>query len=432
MDPFVTLEQFALPLQSLLGIIIIPLLAWAISENRSAAGGGVGLRFVAGGIALQFLLVALLLHMPWSRPVFEVLSNGVLALQSAADHGARLVFGYLAGGATPFDETNPGAGFILAFRVFPLILLISALVRLLYYWGILQRVVAAAAWALRRLFGTSGPLATTAAGSIFLGLVEAPLLIKPYLKEMPRGALFAAMAVTMATVAGTVMALYASILATVVPGAAGHLLAASVINVPGALMLARLAVPDGFTEGPDTVRIDHEDAAHSSIDAIAKGTFDGLHIVAGVAATLIVMVSLVALVNMALGLFGTIGGEKLTLQLMLGYFCVPFAFIIGIPAGETIAAGSLIGQKVVLNEFLAYLDLLKMPPEALSERSKLIITYALCGFANLGSLGILIGGLSVLCPERRSEIVLLAPKALVIGFLATLLTASIIGTTIWP
>jgi len=425
------MEQYYLALQSAIGVICIPLIAWAISENRRENSGMTGVRLVLGGLVAQFILVALFLHMPWTQVLFQALANGVLAIQSAADKGAQLVFGYLAGGPAPYTAAKPEASFILAFRVLPLILVLSAIVRLLYYWGILQRVVQAAAWALQRTFGTSGPLATSAAASIFLGLVEAPLLIKPYLKEMPRGALFAAMTVTMATVAGTVMALYASILSSVVDGAAGHLIAASVINVPGALVLARLAVPDGFSGGPSDAQITLEDAPASSMDAIAKGTFDGLHMVAAVAATLIVMVALVALVNSILGLFGTIGGSPVTLQLILGYLCVPFAFMIGIPAAETVTAGELIGQKVVLNEFLAYLDLLKVPADDLSDRSRLLITYALCGFANLGSLGILIGGLSVLCPERRAEIVQLAPKALVVGFLATLLTASIIGTTVW-
>jgi concentrative nucleoside transporter, CNT family len=426
------MEQAALPLQSLLGIVTIPFLAWAISENRAAMASGRGLGFVLGGIAFQFLLVGLLLYMPWTRTLFELLANGVLALQAATDQGAKMVFGYLAGGPAPFKAEHPSASFILAFRVLPLMLVLSAIVRLLYHWGILQRVVQMAAWALQRTFGTGGPLATSAAASIILGMIEAPLLIKPYLKEMPRGALFAAMTVGMATVAGTVMALYASILSSVVPGAAGHLIVASVINVPGALVLARLAVPDGFSGGPDSADIEIEDAPTSSMDAIAKGTFDGLQLVAAVAATLIVMVSLVALVNSMLGLLGDVGGGKITLQLILGYLCVPFAFIIGIPLNETIVAGGLIGQKVVLNEFLAYLDLLKVPAGALSERSKLLLTYALCGFANLGSLGILIGGLSVMCPERRAEIVELAPRSLITGFLATLLTASIIGTTVWP
>ncbi len=420
-----------LALQSALGLFVMPALAWSLSEDRRAARDLALWRFLAGGIILQFLLAALLLHMPWTRALFELLAVGVTALQAAADSGAQLVFGYLAGGPAPYETRAPEASFILAFRILPLILLLSAIVRLLYYWGVLPRVVQAAAWALQRTLGTGGPLATSAAASVLLGLVEAPLMIRPYLRDMPRGALFAMMAVSMATVAGTVLALYASILAPLVPNAAGHLIAASVINVPGALVLARLAVPDGFSDGPRSASVVLDDHPVSSMDAIVKGTLDGLQIVAAVAATLIVIVALVALVNTALSLIGTVGGETVTLQLLLGFVCIPFAFVIGIPPSETFVAGSLIGQKVVLNEFLAYLELLKVPEDALSARSRLLLTYALCGFANLGSLGILIGGLTVLCPERRAEIAALAPKALAIGFLTTLLTASVIGVTTW-
>ena len=425
------MEGAALSLQSALGVIVIPLLAWAMSEDRAALGTGQAVRIVLLGLILQFALAVLFLHMPWTQALFETIAAGVQALQAASDAGTRLVFGYLAGAPAPFETRDENAMFILAFRVLPLILVMSALTRLLYHWGILQRVVRAAAFALQRTFATGGPLAVSAAGSIFLGLIEAPLLIRPYLREMSRGALFAAMAVAMATVAGTVLAIYASILSNVVPGAGGHLIAASVINVPGALVLARLAVPEGFAGGPATAEVALEDAPASSMDAIAQGTADGIRMVAAVAGTLVVMIALVALVNMILGGIGRLAGFDLSLELILGYACVPFAFLIGVPAAEALAAGSLIGQKVVLNEFLAYLELLKLPPEALSPRSELIMTYALCGFANLGSLGILIGGMTILAPERRAEVASLAPKALVIGFLATLLTAAIIGTTIW-
>jgi CNT family concentrative nucleoside transporter len=421
----------SLALQSALGVILIPLFAWAMSEDRGALAFAHRLRLVAAGLALQLALAGLFLHMPWTRSLFEALAQGVAALQAASDAGTRVVFGYLAGDPPPFDVSAPERTFILAFRVLPLILLMSALTRLLYHWGVLQRVVAAAAFALQRTFATSGPLATSAAGSIFLGLIEAPLLIRPYLKEMPRGALFAAMAVAMATVAGTVLAIYASILSSVVPGAAGHLIAASVINVPGALVLARLAVPEGFSGGPASACVLLDDAPQSSMDAIAQGTADGIRMVAAVGGTLIVMIALVALANMALGALAAPYGLDLSLQGILGLLCVPLAFIIGIPAAETATAASLIGQKVVLNEFLAYLALIELPPEALSPRSKLLLTYALCGFANLGSLGILIGGMTILAPERRAEVASLVPKALVIGVLATLLTASVIGTTVW-
>lgn len=420
-----------LALQSVLGIVLIPLAACLISESPNELDWRQRGRVIATGLVLQFGLVAVLLAMPWTRYVFDALGAAVLALQSATDAGAQLVFGYLAGGPTPFEATKPQHTFVIAFRVLPMILVLSALVRVLYYWGVLQRVVQGFAWLLQRSFGTGGPLSTAAAGSVFLGLVEAPLLIRPYIKDMGRGALFAAMAVSMATVAGTVMALYASILAPVVPGAAGHIVSASLINVPGAMMLARLVVPSEFTGGPRSAHVTMDDPPHSSMEAVTQGTTEGIGLVAGVAAMLIVVVSLVALVNSILGVAGDVAGGPLTLQRILGVVCMPLAFMIGIPWSEAATAGGLIGQKVVLNEFLAYLDLVKTPAGALSERSRLLLTYALCGFANLGSLGILIGGLSAMAPERRSEISELAPRAMLVGFLATMLSASVVGTTLW-
>jgi len=420
-----------LALQSVLGIVLIPLAACLISESPNEFDWRQRGKVIATGLVLQFGLVGLLLAMPWTRSVFDALSGTVLALQAATDAGAQLVFGYLAGGPAPFEAAKPQNTFVIAFRVLPMILVLSALVRVLYYWGVLQRVVQGFAWLLQRSFGTGGPLSTAAAGSVFLGLVEAPLLIRPYIKDMGRGALFAAMAVSMATVAGTVMALYASILAPVVPGAAGHIVSASLINVPGAMMLARLVVPREFTGGPRTAQVTMDDPPHSSMEAVTQGTTEGIGLVAGVAAMLIVVVSLVALVNAILGVAGDVAGGPLTLQRILGVVCMPLAFVIGIPWSEAATAGGLIGQKVVLNEFLAYLDLVRTPAGALSERSRLLLTYALCGFANLGSLGILIGGLSAMAPERRSEITELAPRAMLVGFLATMLSASVVGTTIW-
>lgn len=416
--------------QGLLGVVLFPLVAWLISENRASLPRNTVARLIFGCLALQVGLVVLLLYTPITKPVFDALGGAVLALQTATDAGAKLVFGYLAGGPAPFDAAQPQNGFIIAFRVLPMILVLSALVRLLYYWGVLQRVVAAFAWALQRTFGTGGPLSTAAAASVFLGLVEAPLLIRPYLEKMGRGALFAAMSCTMATVAGTVLALYASVLATTVDGAAGHLVAASLINVPAALMLSRLAVPDGFLGGPAASELKLENPPESSMDAVTQGTTEGIGLVAGVAAMLIVIVSLVALVNGMLGAIGPVGGEAITLQRLLAYVGAPIAFVIGIPLAEVQTAGALIGQKVVLNEFLAYLQLVQTPPEALGDRSRLLLTYALCGFANLGSLGILIGGLSAMVPERRSEIVALAPRAMLVGFMATMLSASIVGVIV--
>lgn len=420
-----------LALQSLLGVIAIPLVALALSEDRSKLDRRLFLRTAAVGLALQFAVALVLLKLPGSEALFQALSGLVGALQEATAAGMRMVFGYLAGGPAPFELARPEAQFILAFHALPLILLMSALARLLYHWGVLQRVVGLFAALLQKSFGIGGPLGTVAAAKIFLGMIEAPLLVRPYLKDMGRGALFAAMAVGMATVAGTVMALYASILEPVLPGAAGHVLAASLMNAPAALMLARLAVPVGFEGGPAAADIRLDNPPRSSMDAIAQGTIDGLRLLASVVAMLVVMVALVALANSLLGLVTRPLGMTLTLQQMLGWACAPIAWLIGIPWTEAAVAGSLIGEKVILNEFLAYLDMATLPAEALSPRSRVILTYALCGFANLGSLGIMIGGLTAMVPERRDEIIALAPKSVVIGLLATLLSAAIVGTITW-
>jgi CNT family concentrative nucleoside transporter len=399
-----------LALQSLLGVVAIPLFAFAICEDRSALDRGRLLVTILAGLGLQLTIALLLLKLPGSRAIFDAVGAVVVTLQAATGEGMRMVFGYLAGGPTPFDSPRPAAQFILAFQALPLILVISALARLLYHWGVLQRVVGLFATLLQKSFGIGGPLGTVAAAKIFLGMVEAPLLVRPYLREM---------------------GLYATILEPVLPGAAGHVLAASLMNAPGALMLARLAVPTGFEGGPATatIRLDHQ--PRSAMDAIAQGTVDGLKLLASVVAMLIVMVALVALANSLIGFLTGPLGAPVTLQQILGWICTPLAFLIGVPLNEATLAGSFIGQKIVLNEFLAYLDLARLAPEALSPRSRLLLTYALCGFANLGSLGIMVGGLTAMVPERRDEIIELAPKSVLVGLLATLLSAAIVGTIVW-
>jgi CNT family concentrative nucleoside transporter len=412
--------------QSLLGVLAIPLLAWAL------AGGGrmpaaAALRWAALGLALQIALAVALTQLPWTRAAFDALGQGVMALQAAVDAGAQLVFGYLAGGPAPYAATAPENGFVLAFRMLPMILVVSAIVRLLYHWGVLQAVVGLFARLLQRSLGIGGPLATVSAASVFLGLVEAPLIVRPYLRAMGRGALFATIAVTMATVAGTVLALYATILSTSLPGAAGHLLSASVINVPAALVIARLMVCDGFAGGPDTATITFGEPAASSIDAIVQGTMDGVQLIVGVAALLIVTIALLTLVNGMLGSVGEAAGVRLSVEGLMGLAFAPAAWLIGIPWAEAGTAGALLGKKLVFNEFLAYLDLARTPSGELSERSRLILTYAMCGFANLGSLGISIAALTAMAPERRAEIVELVPRAVVAGMLASWLSGAVIG-----
>ncbi|MGD9804634.1 MAG: NupC/NupG family nucleoside CNT transporter [Hyphomicrobiaceae bacterium] len=414
-------------LQGLIGLIGIPLTAYLLASRGSRMAAKDAGKAVLVGIGLQVAIALLLLKLPASRIVFEGAAAVVAALQRATETGMQLVFGYLAGGPTPFEMTQPQSLYLLAFRGLPLILMMSVLTRLLYHWGVLQRVVAVFSAVFQRAFGIGGALGTAASANIFVGMVEAPLLVRPYLSGMGRGALFATMAVGMATIAGTVMALYASILEPTVPGAAGHVLAASLMNAPAALLLSRLVIPEGFTGGPDAVVTRSDDGAQSSMDAIVIGAMDGVRLLVAVTAMLIVATALVALANGVLGAATAPFGVTLTIERVLGWLAAPVAFAIGIPWSEAVTAGALIAKKVVLNEFLAYLDLAQLPPDALSAHSRLILTYALCGFANLGSLGIMVGGLTAMAPERRSEIVRLGPLAVLVGLMATLLSGAVIG-----
>ncbi len=428
-----------LQLQSLLGLGLLPFAAWALSERRDAIAAGRLVRIVAAGLGLQIAIAALMLNAAPVRAAFEWPGRGVEALQAATNEGVRLVFGYLAGGPAPFDVVRPEAAFVLALQALPIVLIMSVLAKLLYHWGILQRIVRGVAWALTRSMGVSGPVGTSAAANIFVGMVEAPLLVRPYLQTMSRSALFAMMTVGMATIAGTVLALYAGILGARMPGAAGHLIVASVISAPAALMIALLMVPDGAHEavgkGEDGAgahtghppMAEPEIASRSSMDAITQGTRDGVDLLVSITAMLIVAVALVTLANMAIAAIGAPFGVALTLERMLGWVMAPVAWTIGIPWAEASTAGALLGVKTVVNELVAYLQLAALPAEALSDRSRLVMTYALCGFANLGSLGIMLGGLVAMAPERRGEIIELGAKTIVSGTLATLMTGAVVG-----
>lgn len=418
-----------LQLQSLLGLLVFPLLAWVLSENRTAYKSSQLVRLIGVGLLLQIVIAAAMLHIPVLRVGFDWATSLVLSLQNATLSGMKFVFGYVAGGPAPYQTVNPQFGFILAFQALPLILLISALTRLLYHWGILQIVVRGFSWALQRSLGVSGTVGTSAAANIFVGMIEAPLFVRPYLASMSRGALFAMMSVGMATIAGTVLALYAGVLSASLPGAAGHLIVASIISAPAAIMLAALMVPDldsNPAEVPEQT-ISSDDRTHGSVDAIVKGTQEGILLLVNVTAMLIIFVALVALGNQILGAISEPFGFKLTIEGILGFAFAPLAWLTGIPANEAISAGSILGIKTVLNEFLAYIQLAKTSPEIISERSRLILSYALCGFANMGSLGIMIGGLITILPERKKEIVELGTKTLISGTFATLMTGCVVG-----
>lgn len=408
-------------LRGLVGLLGLVAIAWALSEDRRR----IPWRVVGAGILLQICL-AVLLKLPPVAAVFLLLDAGVGALQKATDAGTAFVFGYLGGGPQPFVEAHPDASFILAFRAFPLVLVISALASLLFYLGILQRVVQAVSWLLRRAVGIGGALGVGAAVHIFVGMVEAPLFVRPYLMTMSRGELFALMSCGMAGIAGTVMVIYASILGAVIPDALGNILMASVISTPAALAVAALMVP--FEPDPTaTGRLEMTEPPHNFMEAITRGTQDGIGILANILAMLIVLVALVTLVNLGLGLVPHLGDSAFTLQRLFAYGFWPIMWLIGIPSPETATAAALMGTKTVLNEFVAYTELAHLPAEALSPRSRLIMTYAMCGFANFGSLGILVGGLAAMAPERKHEVVKLGLRSILSGTLATCMSGAVIG-----
>jgi len=407
--------------QGLLGLVVFLGIAWIFSENRKE----VRVTTALSGVIVQLSIAGILLYIPFFKRIFLLLNSMVLALEDATKAGTSFVFGYIGGGTPPFLLQDPGANFILAFQALPLVLVIGALSGLLFYWRILPYIVKGFSFLLQKTMNIGGALGLGASTTIFLGMVEAPLVVKPYLRAMTRSEIFSLMTVGMACIAGTVMILYATILKGVIPDPLGHILVASFIHVAAAVTIARVMIPE---TGEETAGgLIPQQTAKSSMDAVVKGTFDGLHLLLNIIAMLVVMVALVHLSNLLIGLLPGVGGTPLTLQRLLGFLMAPVVWLFGIPWAEAQTAGYLMGTKTILNELLAFLDMAKLPADALDSRSRLIMTYALSSFANFGSLGILIGGLGSLAPDRRDEIVGLGIKALVAGTLATCMTGAIIG-----
>jgi len=395
-------------LHAVAGIAGLIGIAWLLGEARRA----VPWRAVGVGIGLMVLLAFLFLKIPFFKALFLKINEVLSVLEKATEAGTSLVFGYLGGGATPFAVTEQSATFVLAFRALPIVLVISALSALLFHWRVLPAIVRALSFALEKLMGVGGVVGLSTAANVFVGMVEAPLFIRPYLARVSRGELFAIMVGGMASIAGTVLFLYGAILRPVVPEAVAHLLIASILSAPAALAVSFVMIPPRFTGGKEEIEIRSE--ASSSMDALTRGTLEGAQLLLNIVAMLVVFVALVALVNLMISPY--------TLQGLLGWALAPLAWLCGIPWSEARMAGSLLGTKTVVNELVAYIEMTKL--QALSERSRLLMTYALCGFANFGSLGIMIGGLGTMCPERRAEIVGLGIKSIVAGTLATCLTAA--------
>lgn len=407
-------------LQSALGLAALIGLCVLLSERR----GGIRAAIVARSLGLQILLAVLFLKLPGSAQVFLLLNDALTELQAATEAGTSFIFGYIGGGEAPFDVTNPGASFIFAFQALPLVIVVSALSALLMYWKILPVVMRGFSFVLEKTLNIGGALGLAVSANAFLGMVESPLLIRPYIEKLSRGELFGVMCAGMATIAGTMLALEASIISAVVPNSLGHLISCSIISLPAAIWVAHLLVPVDapVTRGDQAVASE----ADSSLDALTRGTQDGLQLYLNIIAMIIVVVALVFLANSLLGLLP----YELTLEQLLGWLLAPLALMVGIPWSEALVAGELLGTRVVLTELVAYVRLGSIDPAELSERSRILVTYALCGFANLVGLGIMISGLTTMAPARRPEILQLGFRSLVGGTIATATTAAIVGILI--
>jgi concentrative nucleoside transporter, CNT family len=411
--------------RSLLAIAAILFVCWLFSENKRRFP----LVMALGAVAVQAGLVAALFAFPQVQPVLSGIADAFNGLAAATDQGTRFVFSYLGGGDQPYAVTTPdgSAPFVFAFRVLPLILVISALSALLWHWGILKIIIRAFGLLFQKTMGIGGASATAAAANIFMGMVESPIVIKGYLEKLTRSEIFMMMVLGLGTVAGSTLVAYALFLRPVLENAAAHVLVASIISAPACVLLARVMIPEAPGQGGAVADYASDLTYQSSMDAISRGTMDGLQVVLNIAATLIVFVALVALANALLSLAPPVMGAELTLQRIFGWAFAPLAWLMGISWADAQAAGQLLGTKLFLTEFIAFIDL-SNAELAISERTRMIMTYAICGFANVGSVGIMVAGMTALFPaDRRGLILELAWKSLLPGFLATMMTASVVA-----
>ena len=411
-------------LQPVIGFFVLLLLGAIFSTNIKK----IKIRYLINAIVIQFALAFLLLKWTVITDFFEILSRGVLALTSATDSGVAFVFGYLATGApgAPFEVINPGGTFIFAFGGLVLVIVVSAFSALLWHWRVIPIIVNGLSYLFKKPLNVGGPVGLSATANVFLGQVEAPLLVRPYLDTMTKHELLILMTVGMSTIAGSIMATLNLMLFDVYGASLiGHFLTASIISVPAAIMYANMMIPsEEKTDFPS----DHDEKMYrSSIDAITEGTRSGLDIFLNIMALLIVVLSLVALVNMSLAELPHFNGQALSLERMAGWIFAPLAWCMGIPWHESQLAGELLGIKTMTNEFIAYIRLAEIDASLLSERTRLIMLYALCGFANLSSVGILISGMGAMAPDRKDDLIAVSGRALVAAVLASCMTGFIVG-----
>jgi CNT family concentrative nucleoside transporter len=409
--------------QGLIGIALIVLLCWIFTEDRASRPT---LRWIGLALAVQLGLAVLIVRVPAIWEVVTLANHAVSAIERATLVGSSYMFGYLGGAPLPFalaPGTSPPV--VIAFQILPLIIVFSAISALLWHWGILAWLVRMLGRALQRTLGVSGAVGLGGGATLFLGVVETPLVIRACLDRMSRSELFMVMTLIMATISGAILILYATTLSRTVPDAVGHMISASIISLPAAVLVSRLLVPgDGATPTVDPAPgLSYE----NSIDAIVRGTMDGVQLFLAVIGIIIVVFALVALVDQMLAVLPVVEGAPLTLKRMMGWVFAPLMWTLGIPWEQAPAAGALMGTKTMLNEYVAYLDLAALPAGSLDARSLLIVTYALCGVANLASVGLLVSTIGTLAPERRAEVAGLGMKSWVAGNLASALTGAMIG-----
>ncbi|PKP95731.1 MAG: nucleoside:proton symporter [Alphaproteobacteria bacterium HGW-Alphaproteobacteria-14] len=417
-------------LRGLIGLAVLVALAWGFSEDRRSHPGW---RWMLGALALQGLLAVLIVRVPVVWQAVGLANSAVSAVEQATLKGSSYMFGYLGGAPLPFalaDGAQPPL--IIAFQILPLVIVFSALAALLWHWGVLRWLVNGLSFLLRRSLGVSGVVGLSGGANMFLGVVESPLVVRAYFDRMTRAELFQVMVLAMATISGAILILYATTLRATVPDAVGHMISASLISLPAALLIARLMVPGTPEDAKTAIAKDEPGLRYeSSIDAIVKGTMDGMALFLAVIAVIIVVFALVALTDQALALLPLIDGEAISLKRVMGWVFAPFMWLLGVPWGEAQAAGGLMGTKAILNEYVAYLELAALPDGTFGPRSLLIVTYALCGVANLASVGLLVSTIGTLCPERRAEAAGLGMKSWLAGNLATAMTGAWIGLVSW-
>ena len=407
-------------LQIIIGFIGLILIAVPFSDNYKI----INFKFIAYGILAQIVLAVVLLKIPFIISVFEVMGNGVVVLQEATVEGASFVFGY-----APSDSAGPYRSLLetFAFGVLPYIIVMACISAILWYWGILPFIVNLISKACQKLFNIGGPVGLGAAANIFVGQVEAPLLIRPYVSKLSNKELLILMTAGMATVAGSVMVALISILEASFSdeNLIQHFITASILSVPAAIMYANIMIPSNEITDFNDNKVPK--VYKSTMDAVTRGTSDGTSIAVSVGTILIAVIALVYIVNSFLGLISYQFGFDLSIEIILGYLFAPIAWLMGIPWSEAIIAGELLGIKTTLNEFVAYPGLAALENGELSDKSKLITFYSLCGFANLSSVGILISGITAMAPERKDDLINVSFKALIGATLASCMTGLIVG-----